>query len=166
MVSGNDALAKCQLRSVIRFPQAEGNSAAEIHRRMRRVYGQNIMSDGVVRELCRIFKDGRVDVCDEEGQRHKSIATEDLVQLVPGTCKWEVSDHPLYSPNLAMSNFYVFLELKNWVGDQSCQKKEELQRNVKADLTSLVATFFEEGIGNLVYRFDKSMNLHGDYVEI
>ncbi|GBN42727.1 hypothetical protein AVEN_259838-1 [Araneus ventricosus] len=51
-----DALAKCELRSVIRFYQAEGKSAAEIPRRMNRVYGKNFMSDGV-REWCRKFKD-------------------------------------------------------------------------------------------------------------
>ena len=50
--------AKCELRSVIRFLQAEGNSATEIHRRMCQVYGEGLMSDGVVREWCRKFKEG------------------------------------------------------------------------------------------------------------
>jgi len=45
-----DAPAKCELRSVIHFLQAEGPSAAEIHRRMNKVYGENFMSDGSVRE--------------------------------------------------------------------------------------------------------------------
>jgi len=40
-----DSPAKCELRSVIRFLQAEKNSAAaEIHRRMSQVYGENFMS--------------------------------------------------------------------------------------------------------------------------
>ncbi|GBM69112.1 hypothetical protein AVEN_196523-1, partial [Araneus ventricosus] len=42
-----DFPAKCEMRSVIRFQQAEGNSAAENHRRMSRVYGANFMIDGV-----------------------------------------------------------------------------------------------------------------------
>ncbi|GBN44247.1 hypothetical protein AVEN_174266-1 [Araneus ventricosus] len=45
-----DAPAKYELRSVIRFLQAEGNCEAEIHRRMSRIYGENSMSDGIVRE--------------------------------------------------------------------------------------------------------------------
>ena len=67
-----DAPAKCELRSVIRFLQAEGHSAAEIH---RKVYGENFMSDGSVREWCRKFKEGRTDVHDEGGHGRKSVAT-------------------------------------------------------------------------------------------
>ncbi|GBL94311.1 hypothetical protein AVEN_16827-1 [Araneus ventricosus] len=85
MASGTDAPGKCELRSVIRFLQAEGNSAAEIHRKMRHVYGENFMSDGVVREWCRKFKGGRTDVHDEERQGCKYVATEHLVQRVPGS---------------------------------------------------------------------------------
>ncbi|GBM18555.1 hypothetical protein AVEN_47945-1 [Araneus ventricosus] len=66
--------------------------------------------------------------------------------------KWDMSDHPAYSPDLATSDFNLFLELKNWFEDQSFQKMEELRSNVTAHVTSLTATFFEEGIGNLVYR--------------
>lgn len=40
------------------------------------------MSDGVVREWCRKFKEGRTDIHDEEGQGHKSVAREDNVQRV------------------------------------------------------------------------------------
>jgi hypothetical protein len=34
-------------------------SATEIHRELCAVYGQNIMSEGTVRQWCRMFKDGR-----------------------------------------------------------------------------------------------------------
>jgi len=60
--------------------EAEGNSSAEIYRRMSRVYGEKFMTDDVVREWYRTFKDGRTDVHNEGGQRRKSIATDDLVQ--------------------------------------------------------------------------------------
>ena len=52
MAATIDAPAKGELRSVIRFLQAEGRSAAEIHRRMSKVYSENFMSDGSVREWC------------------------------------------------------------------------------------------------------------------
>ena len=38
--------------------QAEGHSAAEIHRRLCNVYGKNVMTDGSVREWCRKFEEG------------------------------------------------------------------------------------------------------------
>ena len=67
---------------MIRFLQAEGHSAAEIHRRMSAVYGPNFMSDKCVREWCRKFRDGRTDVHDEGGQGRPSLVTDDLVQHV------------------------------------------------------------------------------------
>lgn len=70
------------MRSVIRFLQVEGNSAAEVHRRMLRVYGENCVSDGVLREWCQKFKDGRTDIHHEEGQGRKSVTTEDIAQRV------------------------------------------------------------------------------------
>ncbi|GBM34861.1 hypothetical protein AVEN_47801-1 [Araneus ventricosus] len=42
------------------------------------------LSDGVVREWCRKFKDERTVVHDEERQGCKSVTTEDIVQQVPG----------------------------------------------------------------------------------
>jgi len=50
MAATIDAPAKCELRSVIHFLQAEGRSAAEIHRRMSKVHGENFMNDGSVWE--------------------------------------------------------------------------------------------------------------------
>jgi hypothetical protein len=44
---------------VIRFLHAEEQSAAEIHRRLYHVYGDNVTSDSCVREWCRKFRDGR-----------------------------------------------------------------------------------------------------------
>lgn len=49
---------------------------------MLRVYGENCVSDGVLREWCRKFKDGRTDIHHEEGQGRKSVTTEDIVKRV------------------------------------------------------------------------------------
>jgi transposase len=69
---------------VLRFVclHAQGQSAAEIHRRLCREYGDNVMSDSCVREWCRKFRDGRTDVQDEGGQEQRSIVTDELVQKV------------------------------------------------------------------------------------
>jgi hypothetical protein len=40
----------CEVRAVIRFLHVEGQSAADIHRPLCRVYGDNVMSDTCVRE--------------------------------------------------------------------------------------------------------------------
>ncbi|GBM77927.1 hypothetical protein AVEN_205636-1 [Araneus ventricosus] len=74
--------AKCELRSVIRFLHAEGSNAAEIHRRMSKVYGEAFMSDSKVQKWCRNFDAGRTDVHDAFGQGRKPMSTDDLVQHV------------------------------------------------------------------------------------
>lgn len=347
--------AKCELRSVIRFLQAEGHSAADIHRRMSRVYGEKFMSEGVVREWCRNFKDGRTDVHDEGGQGRKSVVTDNLVQRVdkvvrenrrftisvlsrkfpeisrsslyaivtdhlgyrklcarwvpklltdnhktcrmgaaltfldryategaeflksivtgdetwiqydtpetkrqsqewmhssspkrkkvkptlnkrkimatvfwdqkgvllldfmqPGTTinaaaycetlqrlrraiqnkrrgmltagivllhdnarphtaavtsnllhkfRWDIFDHPPYSPDLAPSDFHLFPQLKKWLGGKHFQTDAELKDNVTFYLNSLAADFYSQGIEKLVIRYDKCLNLQGDFVE-
>lgn len=105
-----DSPAKCELRAVIRFLQAEGNSAVEIHRRMSRVYGDSFMSDGVVREWCRKFKDGRTDVHDEGGQGRKSVATDDIVQRVDQAVKenrrFTISELSMKFPEVSRSSLY------------------------------------------------------------
>lgn len=348
--------AKCEIRSVIRFLQAEGNTAAEIHRRVCAVYGENIMSDSAVRKWCRIFQEGRTDVHDEGGQGRKSVATDDIVEQVnkvvrerrrftiselsadfpaisrsalynivavqlnyhkfcarwvpkqltdvhkaqrmssaltflqrysdegaaflgkivtgdetwvqfvnaetkeqskqwmhtnspnkpkkfkqtlsnrklmatvfwdckgpllvefmdPGTtitaatyCEtlkrlrraiqnkrrgklssgivllhdnarphtartskellenfgWELFDHPPYSPDLAPSDFHLFTKMKVWLGQQRFNTNEELKTSVQDWLTTQAATWYEEGIQKLVPRYDKCLNIGGDYVE-
>ncbi|GBM09561.1 hypothetical protein AVEN_29416-1 [Araneus ventricosus] len=92
---------------------------------------------------------------------NSAVPTQQLLEQF----KWKVSDHPAYSPDLATSDFHPLPELKNWVRGQRFLKNEKIQSKVKALLTPLAAMFFEEGIGNLVYRYNKCLNLHGDYVE-
>jgi len=51
--------AASEVRSVIRFLNARGPSAAEIHRQICDVYGTAIMSDSMVRRWVRFFNEGR-----------------------------------------------------------------------------------------------------------
>jgi transposase len=77
-----DNPANCEIHAVIRFLHAENISAAEIHRELCAVYGQNVMSGGTVRQWCRMFKDGRTNVHDEEQSGRPSVASDELAQSV------------------------------------------------------------------------------------
>jgi transposase len=57
-------------------------SAVEIHHELCAVYGQNVMSEGTARQWCRMFKDGRINVHDEERSGRPSVVSDDLVQNV------------------------------------------------------------------------------------
>jgi hypothetical protein len=60
--------ASCEIRAVIRFLHAKNLSAVEIRCEICAVCGQNtsIMSEGTVRQWCRMFTDGRTNVHDQE----------------------------------------------------------------------------------------------------
>ncbi|GBM96854.1 hypothetical protein AVEN_126646-1 [Araneus ventricosus] len=57
--------ADCEARSVIRFLNAKKVKPAEIHRQLVEIYGENVMTDGMVRKWVRQFNDGRTNVHDE-----------------------------------------------------------------------------------------------------
>jgi hypothetical protein len=58
-----DNSASCKIRSVIHFLHAENMSAAKVHHELFTVYSQNIMSEGTVRQLHRMFKEGQTNKC-------------------------------------------------------------------------------------------------------
>lgn len=74
--------ADCEVRSVIRFLCAKRVKSIDIHREICAVYGENIMSEGMVRKWVRSFKDGRSNVHDEERSGRPSVITDDLVGKV------------------------------------------------------------------------------------
>ncbi|GBO10529.1 hypothetical protein AVEN_247041-1 [Araneus ventricosus] len=82
----------------------------------------------------------------DNARPHNAVVTQQLLEQF----KWDLSVHPAYSPDLMTSDFHLFPELKNW---PKPPKNEENQSKIKAHLTSLVGTFFEDGIGNLVHRY-------------
>jgi hypothetical protein len=84
-----DNPASCEIRVVIRFLHAKNTSAAEVCCELcEAVYGQNVMSEAAVRQWCRIFKDGRTNVDNEERSGRPSAVTDDLVRSVdPKNCE-------------------------------------------------------------------------------
>ncbi|GBO05005.1 hypothetical protein AVEN_23281-1 [Araneus ventricosus] len=70
------------MRGVIRFLWAKKLSAADIHRELCAVYGTNIMSEGVVRQWVRFFKDGRTNIHDESRSGRPSVVSPDLIKKI------------------------------------------------------------------------------------
>jgi hypothetical protein len=55
----------CEICAVTCFLHAKNMSAAEIHPELCTVYGQNVMSEGTVRQWCRMFKAGQANKCSQ-----------------------------------------------------------------------------------------------------
>jgi hypothetical protein len=69
--------AKCKICAAVHYVDAKNLSAAEIHRVLHAaVYSQNVMSEGTVRQWCRMFKDGQTDVHDEERSGWLAISSD------------------------------------------------------------------------------------------
>jgi len=60
-----EGAADCDIRSVIHFLNTRNVLPSEIHHQICQVYGDNAMSDGMVRKWVRMFNEGRENVHDE-----------------------------------------------------------------------------------------------------
>lgn len=78
---------------------------------------------------------------------------------------WEVFNHPPYSPDLAPSDYHLFPAMKTWLATQRFDTDAELHAGVNQWLNSQAVDFYRDGIEKLVPRYDKCLNLNGDYVE-
>jgi histone-lysine N-methyltransferase SETMAR len=74
-------------------------------------------------------------------------------------------DHPPYSPDLAPSNFHLFLHLKSFLGGRRFLDDNEVKEAVSTWFASQAAAFYDEGIQKLVQRYDKCLKNDGNYVE-
>ena len=60
-----EGASNCEIQSVIRFLNARNVLPSEIHHHICQMYGDNAMSDGMVRKWVRMFNEGRESVHDE-----------------------------------------------------------------------------------------------------
>jgi len=81
--------------------------------------------------------------------------TQDLIT----SFRWEQMDHLLYSPDLAPSDFHLFLHLKQFLGGKRFNDNIDLKDAVQKWLTSQAAAFYEEGIQKLVQKHYRSWNV-------
>lgn len=79
--------------------------------------------------------------------------------------KFELVEHPPYSPDLAPSDFFLFPNLKKWLGGQRFTDNEDVIASVSAYFEELPKTHFSEGLKKLEKRLTKCIELQGDYVE-
>ena len=81
------------------------------------------------------------------------------------TYGWEALSHPPHSPDLAPSDFHLFGPLKRYLGGKRFNDDEELISAVQTWLKSLDVNFFKDGVFSLLSRWQKCVDLHGDYIE-
>ena len=105
-----EGAADCEIRSVIRFLNARNVLPSEIHHQTCQVYGDNAMSDGMVRKLVRMFNEGRENVHDEARSGRPSLVNDDFVCKVNETVRddrrFTTSDLCLHFPQISRTLLY------------------------------------------------------------
>ncbi|GFN96034.1 transposase [Plakobranchus ocellatus] len=78
---------------------------------------------------------------------------------------WEILPHPAHSPDLAPSGFHLFGPLKCHLGGMAFETEDDLISELRNWFDNLDVDFFRVGINSLLSRWQKCIDLHGDYVE-
>lgn len=78
---------------------------------------------------------------------------------------WEVLAHPAYSPDLAPSDYHLFLGLKNSLRDTCFKTLEESENAVSAYFRSKDEKFYWNGIHELPKRWQMAIAVDGDYFD-
>jgi len=105
-----EGAADCEMRSVIRFLNDRNVLPGEIHHHICQAYGDNAMSDGMVRKWVRMFNEGRKNVHNETRSGRPSLVNDDLVRKVnEGVCddrRFTISDLSLHFPQISRTLLY------------------------------------------------------------
>jgi len=118
-----EGAADCEIRPVIRFLNARDVLPSEIHHQICQLYGDNAMSDGMVRKWVRVFNEGRENLHDEARSWRPFLVNDDLVRsgspsLVNGDLlrkvnervrdnrRFTISDLSLHFPQISRTLLY------------------------------------------------------------
>ena len=105
-----EGAADCEIRSVIRFLRTRNVLPSEIHHQICQVYGDNAMSDGMVRKWVRMFNEGRENVHDEVWSGRPSLVNDDLVRKVKERVRddrrFTIPDLSLHFPQISRTVLY------------------------------------------------------------
>lgn len=97
---------------------------------------------------------------DNAPAHSSAIATAKLVEL-----RYELLPHPPYSPDLAPCDFFLFPNMKKWLGGKRFTSNEEVIAATEAYFAEFDKSYFLDGLKKLEYRWTKCIELKGDYIE-
>ena len=146
-----EGAADCDIWSVIHFLNTRNSLPSEICHQICQVYGDNAMSEDMVRKLVRMFNEGRENVHDEARSGRPSLVNDDLVRNInereSDNRRFTISHLSLHFPQISRTLLCDIVHSRlDW-------------------LTLLAAAFYGEVLQKLVPRYDKCLNNGGEYVE-
>ena len=97
---------------------------------------------------------------DNARSHTSAIATAKLFDL-----RYEILPHPPYSPDLAPSDYFLFPNMKTWLRGKRFSSNEEIIAATSEYFERFDKNYFLEVIKKLEYRYNKCIQLKGNYVE-
>ncbi|KAG5327632.1 MOS1T transposase, partial [Pseudoatta argentina] len=130
-------------------------SAAEAHRILVQTYGdmQTITGDRYRLQLMRLSRalKEKVILLHDNARPHVAKPVKTYLE----TLKWEVLPHPLYSPDIAPSDYHLFRSLAHSLCEQKFTSYEDCTKWFDSWISSKDEQFFRRGIHSLPERWSK-----------
>ncbi|XP_078032684.1 histone-lysine N-methyltransferase SETMAR-like [Augochlora pura] len=139
-------------------PGEAGQTVAERRLTAKKLlpYGQTLNSDLYCQQLDRLklaIGQKRPELANRRGvvfhqdnaRPHTALVNRQKIQELG----WEVLMHPPYSPDLASSNYHVFLALQNFLSDKKLVSTEDCENRLQEFFANGDQDFYERGIMKL-----------------
>ena len=102
----------------------------------------------------------RIIFHQDNARPHVSLMTrQKLLQL-----SWEVTIHPLYSPDIAPSHFHLFRSLQNSLNGKNFNSLEDCNRYLEQFFAQKDKKFWEDGITKLPEKWQKVVKQNSEYI--
>lgn len=96
----------------------------------------------------------------DNGSPHTAKLTQQKVEQLG----WDVLPHPPWSPDLAPSDYHLFLSLRNYLSNKVYEDLDELEFDVTSFFESKPAGFYKRGIELLPLKWAEVVKNNGDYI--
>jgi len=133
--------------------------AKDIHKEMLPMYGEHCLSRQAVHNWVQKFSEGRTSIEDEHrAGRPVEIATPETLQRVEDIIRAE--------RRVTVDAFFPLVwPKKHHLSGERFPDDDAVERAVRAWFRQEPKEFYAAGFQGLVKRWDKCLNLYGDYVE-
>ena len=98
-------------------------------------------------------------------QVNAPVHTAQVAMAEAESCSFELLPQAPYSPDLAPSDFYLFLKLKSHICGRHFPNDDDIIDAVSEYLEAQDTAFLPVGIAKLEHRWAKCIEVPGDYVE-
>ncbi len=90
---------------------------------------------------------------------------KDIVTRLLYNFKWEIANHPGYSPDTTPSSYHVFPCLKKDLAGKWFADETSLKTAVSSFFAKMDSALYTRGIKKLIFRYNKCLYICDDYIE-